>query len=52
MLAGSYLNITSTEVPYLTDKSALIEEKLINWADLTRLIISPFVTLIPGRQPV
>lgn len=33
MLAGSYLNITSTEVPYLTDKSALIEEKLINWAD-------------------
>lgn len=33
MLTGSYLNITSTEVPYLTDKSALIEDKLINWAD-------------------
>lgn len=27
MLTGSYLNITSTEVTYLTDESALIEEK-------------------------
>lgn len=45
MLAGSYLNITSTKVPYLTGKSALIEEKLINWADPHELYETHYFTI-------